>query len=250
MSIHVNESISNVDRFNYLKKYLSGKALSTVTGLALSSENYNEAVTLLRERFGNPQVLISAHLDAFTKIKRVKSMDNLDSLRKMYNEVETCVRNLRSLKVETATYGCLLFPILKEKIPDDLLMIISRKFGENVWTLEEILNYFDDELQAKESCVIFSKSEKSASGNQASGISTAGSLHMQLSGTRESFVPKCVYCLNKHPPSQCDKVTDVKARINVLKRFSKCFLCLKVGHVANRCTSSYICRKCDGKHHN
>ena len=47
-------------------------------------------------------------------------------------------------------------------------------------------------------------------------------------------MPKCVYCLNKHPPSQCDKVTDVKARINVLKRFSKCFLCLTVGHVANR----------------
>ena len=161
VSIHVNESISDVDRFNYLKKYLSGKALSTVTGLALSSENYKEAVTLLRERFGNPQVLISAHLDAFIKIKRVKSMDNLDSLRKMYNEVETCVRNLRSLKVETATYGCLLIPILKEKIPDDLLMIISRKFGANVWTLEEFLNYFDDELQAKESYVIFSKSEMS-----------------------------------------------------------------------------------------
>ena len=116
------------------------------------------------EVFGNPEVLISAHLDVLIKIKRVKNMESVDILRKLYNKVVTCVRNLKSLQVETATYGCLLFPILKEKIPYDLLLIISGKFGVNVWTLDGFLDYLNEKLQAKESCLTLKSS--SASGNQ------------------------------------------------------------------------------------
>ena len=79
-------------------------------------------------RYGNPQVLISA-METLLKIKKVKSIDNLEYLRKLYNYVESCVRNLRSLKVQTATYGCLLILILSERIPEELTVINSRKFG-------------------------------------------------------------------------------------------------------------------------
>ena len=37
-TIHENESMSDLDRFNYLKRYLSGKALDVVSGLSLSTE--------------------------------------------------------------------------------------------------------------------------------------------------------------------------------------------------------------------
>ena len=43
-----------------------------------------------------------------------------------------------------------LFCFWKKEIPDELHMIISRKFSGNVWTLELKLNYFNEELQAKE----------------------------------------------------------------------------------------------------
>ena len=45
VSIHRNESISDIDRFNYLKRYLSGQDLSTISGLTLNAENYMEAIT-------------------------------------------------------------------------------------------------------------------------------------------------------------------------------------------------------------
>ena len=50
----------------------------------------------------------------------------------MYNDVENCVRNLTCLDVETSTYGYLLIPILKARLPDDFILLISRKFEENV----------------------------------------------------------------------------------------------------------------------
>ena len=66
-------------------------------------------------------------------------MDNSDvvvNLRQLFNDAENCVRNVKCLDVETSTYGCLVIPILKARLPDDLVLLISRKFEGNVWTLD------------------------------------------------------------------------------------------------------------------
>ncbi|XP_065671674.1 uncharacterized protein LOC136089550 [Hydra vulgaris] len=157
VAIHSNDELNNIDRFNYLKKYLGGQALTTICGLILSSENYREAVSLLTERYGNPQVLISLHMDLLLKLVKVKNSDNVDGLRKLYNDIEASVRNLKSLKVETNTYGSLLIPILKDKLPDDLVLLISRKFGGEIWTIDLLLKYFREELNAKECCLTNNK---------------------------------------------------------------------------------------------
>ena len=43
-------------------------------------------------------------------------------------------------------------------------------------------------------------------------------------------------------------MSNVKLRIEILTKNSRCFICLKSGRIFKNCTSSYICRKCDGKH--
>jgi len=216
VSFHSNEHISEVDKFSYLKTLLSGKALAVVKGFVLSTENYKEALGLLKERFGNPQVLISAHLDALIKIRKIKNDDDFEGMRKLYHEVETCVRNLRSLEVETKTYGCLLILLLKDKLPEQILMEISRGMAGNIWTLEEFLKGLNRESQAKESFVgCQQKVEKKSKGEfMASGF------HVQGRNL------ECVYCLGKHSSSYCEKVSDVNARRNILKKYSRCFVYL------------------------
>ena len=108
--------ISAMDKFNYLKGCLKGESLSAVSGLTLSSENYKEAVGILNDRFGNEQVLISAHMESLLRIKKITSRDNVKGLRMLYNHVESCVRNLISLKFHTSGHGSLLIPILKGPI--------------------------------------------------------------------------------------------------------------------------------------
>eukprot|EP00111_Clytia_hemisphaerica_P011254 TCONS_00032972-protein len=128
---HENKSLTDIDRFNYLKRFLSGEALRSVSGLTLNSENYQEAIQILKDRYGNEQILISAHMEALLKMNKVKGREDLKNLRKLYNDVENCLRNLKALKMETAAYGSLLILILKERLPD-LLLTISRKFGSQV----------------------------------------------------------------------------------------------------------------------
>ena len=49
------------------------------------------------DRYGNPQALISAHMETLVNINKVKNMENLEALRKLY-DIENCMRNLKSLK--------------------------------------------------------------------------------------------------------------------------------------------------------
>ena len=126
----------DIDRFNYLNKYLNGEALCALSGFTLSSENYKEAVDLLCERYGNEQALISAHMQSLLDIKKIKSTDNIKYLRNLYNHVESCVRNLKAIKLDSKGYGSLLISLLKDKLPDDFKIVIVRKFGSSVWLLD------------------------------------------------------------------------------------------------------------------
>ena len=39
ISIHQDKILTDVDKFHYLKRYLAGQALATISGLTLNSEN-------------------------------------------------------------------------------------------------------------------------------------------------------------------------------------------------------------------
>ena len=56
------------------------------------------------DRYGNPQALISAHMETLVNINKVKNMENLEALRKLY-DIENCKRNLKSFKIYSSTYG-------------------------------------------------------------------------------------------------------------------------------------------------
>ena len=95
ISIHQNKTFNDIDRLNYLRRYLAGQALTTISGLTLNSQNYKEALDIVIERYGNPQVLISAHMETLFKIKKLKNMENLEALSKLYNYLENCIQNLK-----------------------------------------------------------------------------------------------------------------------------------------------------------
>ena len=54
-SVHNNPSLSGVDKFNYLHTLLEGTASEAISGLKLTSANYEEAIAVLKKRFGNKQ---------------------------------------------------------------------------------------------------------------------------------------------------------------------------------------------------
>ena len=57
-------------------------------------------------------------METLIKINKIKNMENLEALQKLYNDIENCIQNMKSLKIESSTYGYLLVPLSKEKVPD------------------------------------------------------------------------------------------------------------------------------------
>ena len=63
------------------------------------------------------------------------------------------------------------------------------------------------------------------------------------------FKIKCAYCHELHYSASCERVTDREARMKLLRDSKRCFVCLRVGHQANKCDSTKKCRHCSWRHH-
>ena len=102
-----------------------------------------------------------------------------------------------------------------------------------MWVLDELLRYFFEELQAKESYLENqnTESEKNKHGFIASGL---------YSENRERKIKKwrCSYCLGKdHSPSHCLKVTNLILENN-FEKISEIFYMLEVWTFSKNCNKT------------
>ena len=84
------------------------------------------------------------------KLLAVTDVNNVTSLQKIYDLVESSIRNLKSAGINPDSYGFLLTPLLTEKLPSELRMIIAGEFSDEIWNLEELMNHFKQGLHGRE----------------------------------------------------------------------------------------------------
>ncbi|XP_028417499.1 uncharacterized protein LOC114541902 [Dendronephthya gigantea] len=130
-AVRVIESLNSVDLFNYLKSLVHGQAAETISGFSLSSENYEEAVELLKDRYGNKQVLISAHVESLLKLPAATTIDETKKLRAIHDKTESNVRSLKNIGINSETYGSFLSPVIMAKIPEEMRIAMTRELTSN-----------------------------------------------------------------------------------------------------------------------
>lgn len=208
-AIHLNSELTEVDKFNYLRSLLEHTAFDAIAGLTLSAANYQQAIEILRKRFGNKQVIISKHMDTLMNMDAISSDRNLKELRRLYDHTESHVRSLKSLGIEAASYGALLSPVLLAKLPPDLRLIVSRKVSDSNLDMDALLTTFEEELTARERA-----NPQLARRSQEKPHHTASTL---FSGSRDSKTdPQCCYCQKSHPSMSCTSVTSPGDRKQIL----------------------------------
>ena len=82
--------------------------IKTKLSSRFSNQNYLEAVQLLKNRYGNPQLLINTYMEQFVQLDKIEKSNDVIRLRMFYNKVEITIRNLKSLNIEPSAYGSLL----------------------------------------------------------------------------------------------------------------------------------------------
>ncbi|XP_012563880.1 uncharacterized protein LOC105848354 [Hydra vulgaris] len=61
-AIDMKNDLSGIQKITYLRNLLKGSALSSISGISLSDENYKIALDILKERYENKHNMISFHM--------------------------------------------------------------------------------------------------------------------------------------------------------------------------------------------
>ena len=86
-AVHNNEQLSNIEKFNYLNSLLEHTAREYISGFALTAANYQQAVALLKKRFGCKQKIVNKNLEALFNVVPVTGGNNVRASRCLFDAI-------------------------------------------------------------------------------------------------------------------------------------------------------------------
>ena len=152
-------------------------------------------------------------------LKAVTSPHNLKSLRRLYDQIESHTRSLKSLGVESSSYGGLLASVVLNKLPQEFQLFVSQKVGESEWELEQMMKIIEEEIQARERMVAVTNTPTRKPNRDPPTVAS-------LLTKSNNSGPSCSYCQQAHSSNSCEIVTHPTSRRQILQKGGRCFLCL------------------------
>ena len=109
-------------------------------------------------------------MDAILAVEAVSSQYNVKGLRRLYDQLEIYIHGLKSLGVDSESYGSLLSSVLVKKLPTEMQLLISRQLPSDDWTLVALMETLVKEIEAR---------ERTATANQPQGRAPKDNPHPQ-----------------------------------------------------------------------
>ncbi|XP_074651591.1 uncharacterized protein LOC141906246 [Tubulanus polymorphus] len=247
-AVDQNNSISPIQKFQYLQCQLHGGALKTIEGLSLTNNNYGHAMDLLKERYGQKQKITNAYMSALLELKQPRY--EVDSLRNFYDTIESHVRGLQALGTSEESYGSLLIPMIMNKLPLEVRTQIARNQPPSEdWKFTSLRNSIRREIEALE-IGMGDHATHDLQPYQTSLFTRGHQRNRTEPRNRQQFrrERKCLFCGRPHEARDCTVVTDPTKRLEIIKTARRCFNCFGM-HKLNECRSNFSCRKCQSKKH-
>ncbi|XP_071179213.1 uncharacterized protein [Mytilus edulis] len=245
-SIHYNDTLTPIQKFNYLKAQLEGSAAQTVEGFALTNGNYKTAVNLLRDRFGQHSKMVHDYMKALMNLPT--PTNDAFSLRSYGDKLESYVRGLKSLGQTPEMYGSLLVPAVLDKLPIDIRKNIAREHGRDNLILDNLRKSITKEIDILEAGEGVTDSDRLYATAFFMGTQSH-SYKSKFTDTHEKKNTRtCIFCSGEHYPTECSEVTDANTRNQIVKQKQLCFNCLGSHRVA-ACKCTKRCKNCNGMHH-
>ncbi|KAJ8962292.1 hypothetical protein NQ318_018271, partial [Aromia moschata] len=220
--VHANKTISDVQKFHYLRSCLKGEATDLIKSLEVSSANYNAAWQLINDRYENKNLLVNNH---------VKALFNLPAVSK-----ESHVA-LRVLEQPVDKWDVLIIYMVTNKLDN-----ITRREWETKNT--------DRKIPALQDLISFLTERCNLLETLSPGPSDHRSKTRSLISNDSFSRPHCNYCSGQHFINNCEQFLNLPPdkRYSAIKTKNSCTNCLKFGHSNKNCSSS-ACKKCGKRHH-
>ncbi|XP_062611553.1 uncharacterized protein LOC134273375 [Saccostrea cucullata] len=208
-SDHSNNSLSDVEKFNYLRSLLCGEALKIISEFALTNSNYRQALDVLSERYGQTHKLTNAYMKKLMDLPGPNSNPN--------------------------------------KLPQEFLQEITRQKGDDHWDINTLCKSIKRELSVYEITDFNDYSEPKITSSfitRANAKKMSGIVTQRKGDQMEKKL--CIFCNEDHSPINCN--IEHNRKLEKIKKDKLCFNCLGRHKVAD-CKSKKTCKKCNRHHH-
>ena len=163
--------------------------------------------------------------------------DSVSRLPSLYNAIKSNIRLLLTMGLNPSHYGPLFTPVILERLPDAIQLLITRKLGKNNWKILELLECIKEEVDARENCKF---------SNEKLDEEYCRKTTLSLVGIQKLLRRNCVFCGKSHYRDKYENITDVVIRKKIREE-KRCFKLLLNGHVIKNCRANYKCFNCQGK---
>uniref|UniRef100_A0A8D8QZ38 Integrase catalytic domain-containing protein n=1 Tax=Cacopsylla melanoneura TaxID=428564 RepID=A0A8D8QZ38_9HEMI len=250
--VHEVGHLTPIQKFSYLRSYLTGSALKCIDTIAFTAANYPLAYRALSQRFYKKRTLASSLMNKLLEFKPLQT-DNLTGLRSFLDHFYVVVESIRSLTINDLDEFILVHLGLKVLDHTSSMEFEKEMANKEFPTFTDLTNFIRQKAdvleQAAESESLSSKYKPRSETKRSVFMGTVG--HSQVS-QRETSKIKCYVCSHgPHKIVKCPKFTklDVHKRFNIVKELKLCFACLSATHFTTECESVYRCRTCQSSTH-
>lgn len=240
---------------------LTGKAAAAVSAIQATESSYAYAVELLKERFGKKDVLVQEHLTQLLNLPKVKALSDVGAPRRLHDHVHCNIASLRTLGIDSDSYGAMLCAALFCVLPADWAVDFYKSQSTRNKTpessnLEAVLRSMSVELDSREKVYDGSKrdqpqplkihSDRDRSSDNLRGKGSAASLAV---GAKPSNDGCPLYSCELHEAPQCNSAIPIEEKKRRLRSEGRCYRCAKRGHTSKECRNRFLrCDKCGRRH--
>ena len=114
-----SQSLTDDVTLTYLKTLVTGKAKTAIAEFAYCGAMYKDALRTLELKFGQPQVVVSAHLDKLNSFPPLK-MHNSDNIINCSGCISSLVRVFKSLSHDSDLKSAALLNTAVQKLPPNM----------------------------------------------------------------------------------------------------------------------------------
>lgn len=253
-----NPTLTDIQKFIYLKSYLKGEPLELINSLSLTSSNLKTAIDTLTNRYANEFRIIFCHIKKLIEAPSLTKV-SAPEIRKFITQARQGIQSLRNLNVPKEEWAdlMLIFIYLQKLDFNTNRAFETERDHTKRPTLQEFFEFLDKRCSIMETVAANSPKNQTSSvkiGTTSSHFANTSSSHKPLQRSDNKSPSKnikCLYCNNPHRMPQCDKYK----RLSVQERFSfvrdkkLCRNCLSSFHHFDSCPSERTCMMCNKRHH-
>jgi len=89
-------------------------------------------------------------MNKLLNLKTSSNFVDIIEIRSLYNDIEVQVRSIRGIGLEEKRYDPMLAPVIMSKLPQEIKLTLTRKFGKDICEIDKLLNSLRDEVEARE----------------------------------------------------------------------------------------------------